>query len=229
MPLNPNLVWKTKKRQICLIFLHSFAFTSDGDGSINRDTLGVVTVKTASPITSFLVLSLVLVGNVNRQEEVNRARNCLSCKTKRLNARKRVFSLHPLLITAACRSSSFPWLTPQPWSELSPLPANISVCVCVRQPTVCITTQNAPITAWHTGEDDSPSGPVLARGDAAGFSALSSRERAVSALRHWGAMKSSADSKPTGPQQQVKMGQRCDDGRLCRGGGMKRGSALVLN
>lgn len=47
---------------------------------------------------------------------------------------------------------------------------------------------------------------VLARGAASFFSARSSGdEHAVSALRHWGAMKSSADSEPTGPQQQIKM------------------------
>lgn len=79
------------------------------------------------------------------------------------------------------------------------------VCVSL-QYAVCITTQNAPITAWHTGDDDSPSGPVLARGDTAGFSALSSGEGAVSALRHWGAMESSADGEPTGPRQQIKDG-----------------------
>lgn len=44
-------------------------------------------------------------------------------------------------------------------------------------------------------------GPVLARGDA-GFSA----QRAVSALRHWGAMKSRVDSKPTGPLQITEKG-----------------------
>lgn len=64
------------------------------------------------------------------------------------------------------------------------------------QPTVCITAQDASITAWHTGKDDSPSGPVLARdAAAAAFSARSSYEHAVSALRHWGAMKSRADER----------------------------------
>ncbi len=102
----------------------------------------------------------------------------------------------------------------------------VCVCVCEREPTVCITTQDASITAWHTGEDDSPSGPVLARGKAANLSARPSHKHAVTALRHWGAMKSRVRNEPTGPQQQIQMGQRCGDGHV---GGKERGSALVLN
>lgn len=116
------------------------------------------------------------------------------------------FSLRPLLTTAAHSIVSFPWITALIWSECSPLSAKVS-SVC--RPTVC-TTPHAPITAWHTGEEDSPSGPVLASEDAAGFSARSSHECAVSALRHWEAMKSRADSGPTGPRQRIKTGQQCD-------------------
>lgn len=76
--------------------------------------------------------------------------------------------LHPRLKTAAHSGVSYPWITAQSWSECSQLPAGFQTCryhkysdVCVSvsvcQPTVCITTQDASMAAWHNGEDDSPS------------------------------------------------------------------------
>lgn len=81
------------------------------------------------------------------EEKVNRALNCLSCKTEQLH--KKDFSLHPLI--AAHGSVSFPEL------QLDPEASAVHYqqrCPC--EPTVCFTMQDVLITAWHIGEEDSP-------------------------------------------------------------------------
>lgn len=130
-------------------------------------------------------------------------------------------SLHPLLITAAHSGVSIPWITAQSWSECSPLPANISKCVwaySMQYNTSFVYHSMAHWRRWQSlqavfwQEATLPAsllGPLV--------------KHAGSALRHWGAMESRADSEPSGPQQQIKDGVEgwrwCDDGCFkCRGG-----------
>lgn len=178
----------------------------------------------------------MLVGNVNQQaeEKVNWA---LASQTKRFNTQKKCFSLHPLLITAAHIGVSFPWITAQSWSGCSPLPANTCVCVCMRKcECVCVSLQYALQHKMHLPQhgtlekmtvlqvlfwQEAPPLPPSLLGPLMNMQFLL-----------WGTggrWRAGQTSDPTGPQQQVKMGQQCDDGRLEGEGVDKRGSALVLN